>query len=132
MVGGNKIHAMDEVLDAYFAAWNEVAADERRQLLLRCVEEDVELFDPSGRGEGIDGLVDRIERYQSRFPETTIVPTSGVDGHNDVVRYAWAILDREGRSILDGLDVVERTPTGRLRRIMLFHGPLPGEAARAR
>lgn len=118
---------MDEVLATYFAAWNEVDADERRQLLFQCVERDVELLDPSGRCEGVDGLVGRIEGYQSAFPGTRIVPTSGVDSHNDVVRYAWSIIDSDGQSIMDGLDVAERTSRGRLRRILLFHGPLPGE-----
>ena len=122
---------MDEVLSAYFAAWNEVDAEARCHLLSRSVEGDVELLDPSGRCEGVHGLVGRIERYQSRFPETTVVPTSGVDGHNDVVRYAWAIIDPEGRSIMNGLDVAERASTGRLQRILLFHGPLPGAQDRA-
>jgi hypothetical protein len=30
---------------------------------------------------------------------------------------AWAIIDPEGRSIIDALDVAERTSKGRLRRI---------------
>lgn len=116
---------MDEVLAIYFAAWNEADVEERRQLLRRCVERDVELVDPTGRWQGVDGLVERIERYRSAAPGTTVVPASGVDAHNDVERYAWSIVDPNGRSVIDGLDVAERTPAGRLQRILMFHGPLP-------
>ena len=88
-------------------------------------ERDAELVDPTGRWQGVDGLVERIERYRSASPGTTVVPASGVDAHNDVVRCAWAIIDPEGRSLIDGLDVAERTSKGRLRRSLMFHGPLP-------
>src|SRR5919198_451983 len=111
---------MDEVLTTYFAAWNEADEEERGQLLRRCVERDTELVDPTGRWQGVDGLVERIERYRSASPGTTVVPASGVDAHNDVVRYVWAFIDPEGRSIIDGLDVAERTSKGRLRRILMF------------
>jgi hypothetical protein len=115
---------MDEVLSAYFAAWNEPDIEMRRRLLSQCVESDTELVDPTGRWRGVVGLADRIERYRVAAPRTTVVLASGVDAHNDVVRYAWVIIDPEGRTILDGLDVAERTPGGRLRRILMFHGPL--------
>jgi hypothetical protein len=41
------------------------------------------------------------------------------------MRYAWKIVDSEGHDLLVGLDVVERADDGRLRRIVMFHGPLP-------
>lgn len=94
-------------------------------MLLRCVEGDAELVDPTGRWQGVDGFVERIGRYQSAAPGTRVVPASGIDAHNDVMRYAWIIIDLEGRSIIDGIDVAERGSDGRLRRIMMFHGPLP-------
>jgi hypothetical protein len=120
----HRVPGMDEVLSAYFAAWNEPDIEVRRQLLSQCVESNTELVDPTGRWQGVEGLAERIERYRAAAPGTTVVPASDVDAHNDVVRYAWAIIDPEGRNILDGMDVAERTPEGRLRRILMFHGPL--------
>jgi hypothetical protein len=116
---------VDDVVETYFAAWNEADASQRRQLLGRCVETDAELVDPTGRWEGVDGLVERIECYRSAAPGTRVVLASGIDAHNDVMRYAWIIIDPEGRTIMDGIDVAERTSAGRLHRIMMFHGPLP-------
>jgi len=48
-----------------------------------------------------------------------------VDAHNDVERYAWKIVDTAGNEVMHGIDVAERDGDGRLRRILMFHGPLP-------
>jgi len=72
-----------------------------------------------------NGLAERIGRYQSAAPGTKVVPASGIDSHNDVVRYAWTIVDAEGRNLIEGIDVAECVDDGRLKRILMFHGPLP-------
>jgi hypothetical protein len=117
---------VDDAIATYFMAWNEPDPDERRRLLECCVTDDVELFDPLGHWEGVAGLVERIRHYQVAAPGTEIVRSSGVDRHNHVVRYAWSMVDERGAAIADGLDVVEQADDGRLRRILMFHGPLPG------
>jgi hypothetical protein len=116
---------VDDALAAYFAAWNEPDAGERRRLLERSVTDDAQLLDPTGSWQGIDGLVERIGRYHSAAPGTRVVPASGVDSHSGVARYAWSIVDPRGARIMEGLDVAERIEDGRLRRILMFHGPLP-------
>jgi hypothetical protein len=45
--------------------------------------------------------------------------------NNDVVRYAWTIVDAQGREAMEGMDVAELVDDGRLKRIRMFHGPLP-------
>ncbi len=121
----HRVSAIDDALSIYFAAWNEPDPDERRRLLARSVTDDAELVDPTGRSQGVDGLAERIGRYQSAAPGTKVVPASGVDAHNDVVRYAWKIVDSQGRDVMEGLDVVKRVDDGRLQRILMFHGSLP-------
>jgi hypothetical protein len=119
---------VDEVIATYFAAWNEPDADERRRTLEGSVIADVELVDPTGRWQGVAGLVERIGNYQSSAPGTEVVPASGIDAHNDVVRYSWSIVDGEGHELMEGIDVAERAGDGRLRRILMFHGPLPPQS----
>jgi hypothetical protein len=116
---------MENAVVTYFAAWNETDPEQRRRLLGRSVTDDAELVDPTGRSRGIDGLSERIARYQSAAPGTKVVPTSGIDAHNDLVRYAWKIVDSGGQDFMEGLDVAERADDGRLKRILMFHGPLP-------
>ena len=116
---------MDGVLADYFAAWNEVDAGERVRLLRRSLSDDVELVDPTGRWHGIDEVSDRIARYHTSASGTKVVPGSGVDAHNDVERYAWKIVDPAGNEVMDGIDFAGRDRDGHLRRILMFHGPLP-------
>jgi hypothetical protein len=116
---------VDGILADYFAAWNESDAGERERLLQQSLSDDAELVDPLGRWHGVDGVSNRIARYQSIAPGTRVVPGSGVDAHNHVERYAWKIVDPTGNEIMEGLDVTERDPAGRLHRIVMFHGPLP-------
>jgi hypothetical protein len=53
------------------------------------------------------------------------VTASRVDAHNDLVRYAWKIADRQGHDVMESIDVAKHIDDGRLRRILMFHGPLP-------
>lgn len=123
--GGVGSGVVDDAVAAYFEAWNEGDPEPRRRLLEGSVVADAELVDPTGRWHGIAGIVERIARYHAAAPGTRVVLASGIDAHNDVVRYAWTIVDAEGREVIEGIDVAERTADGRLRRIVMFHGPLP-------
>jgi hypothetical protein len=119
---------VDAVIGNYFRAWNEVDPEQRRFLLERSVTSDVELVDPTGRWQGVEGLSERICNYLSSAPGTRVVPSSDVDAHHDLARYSWSVVD-DGGEIIEGLDVVERAGDGRLKRISMFHGPLPSSAA---
>jgi hypothetical protein len=116
---------MDQLLAAYFAAWNETNSGERMRLLRQSLSEDAELVDPLGRWQGTARISERIAQYHASAPGTKVVPGSGVDRHNDVERYAWKIVDPAGNEIMEGLDVTERDGAGRLHHITMFHGPLP-------
>jgi hypothetical protein len=113
------------VIDNYFAAWNEGDPMRRREMLERAITPEAELVDPTGRWRGIDGVSERIGNYLSSAPGTRVVPASGLDAHHDVVRYAWSVMDGEGREIIGGIDIADRAEDGRLTRIAMFHGPLP-------
>jgi hypothetical protein len=116
---------MDQRLTDYFAAWNETDAEERGRLLQRSLSDDAELVDPTGRWRGVDGLSERIAHYHADAPGTKVLPSTGVDAHNDVERYGWRIVDPSGNEVMEGLDVAQRDRDGRLRRILMFHGALP-------
>jgi hypothetical protein len=119
------LRPVDQALESYFAAWNEQDAEARRRLLERSLTSDVELVDPTGLARGIREVGERIGRYHASAPGTEVVPGSGLDAHHDVVRYAWKIVDEGGSEVMEGLDVATRAEDGRLRRIVMFLGPLP-------
>ena len=51
--------------------------------------------------------------------------SSGIDEHHGFARYAWTIGAADGDAILEGIDIVERGENNRLRRVVMFFGPLP-------
>jgi hypothetical protein len=116
---------VDDAIATYFRAWNEQDPDQCRRMLERSVTDDAVLVDPTGRWKGVPILAERIGRYQSAAPGTEVVTASSVDAHNDLVRYPWKIVDRQGHDIMEGIDVAKRVDDGRLRRILMFNGPLP-------
>jgi hypothetical protein len=115
---------VDDILATYVRAWNEDDPDERCRLLELAVTEDAVLIDPTGRWEGAAGLAERIGRYRSAAPRTMVVATSDADAHNHVVRYSWKIVNQDGTEVMQGTDVAERSDDSRLKRILMFHGPL--------
>ncbi len=116
-----------EVVAAYDAAWNEPNATERRRLLERSFTEDGVLIEPRGRFEGRDAILERIASFSERFPGARVLLTSGVDEHHGFVRYAWTIVGADGSVLLEGIDFAELGSDGRLRRVIMFFGPLPGK-----
>lgn len=115
---------MDPIIRMYDEAWNTSDVSERRRLVEEALVEDCELVEPRGRFAGRDTIVDRISGFTDRFPGARVDITSKVDEHNGFGRYAWKIVDGHGSEVLRGIDVVERAPDGRLRRIVMFFGDL--------
>ena len=120
---------MDEVLASYDRAWNVADADERRRLLETALTDDCELIEPRGHFSGRDAIFDRLNGFAGRFPGARVDVTTAVDEHNGFARYGWRIVTADGGTLLDGTDVVERASDGRLRRVVMFFGPLPETAA---
>jgi hypothetical protein len=58
-------------------------------------------------------------------PGGRVVKSSGTDEFDGIARYSWDIVSQDGSALMVGLDVVERDTDGRLRRIIMFHRPLP-------
>ena len=120
---------LDDVLAAYDSAWNEPDQAARVQLLARSLAENAELVDPtSGRFKGREAINERIGGFSERFPGARLTLTSGVDEHHGFARYAWAINAADGSLVLEGIDIVERDDDNRLRRVVMFFGPLPATA----
>ena len=115
---------MDPVISSYDRAWNAASDDERRALLEDALTDDCELVEPRGRFAGQEAIAERINGFARRFPGARVDIITDVDEHNGFARYEWTIVDGDGAPVLDGTDVVERAADGRLRRIVMFFGPL--------
>ena len=85
--------ATTETVDAYLRSWNADDARARGELLARCWAETGRYLDPRNRAEGREALGALIRGYRERNPGTSFQLTSGVDAHDDVLRFHWAIVE---------------------------------------
>ena len=117
--------APNEVVSAYGAAWNEQDEAARRKLLEQAWADDGVYCDPTATVDGRDALVAHIGGFQTMLPGARIETSSGVDEHDGWLRFAWTMIGADGTPAMEGLDVGELGPDGRLRRIVGFFGPFP-------
>jgi hypothetical protein len=93
-----------DLIDRYFAIWNETDAERRRDLITRTWTEDSTYLDPLMSGEGRGGIDAMIQGVQAQFPGLLFRRTSDVDAHNDRVRFAWELGPEGGPALAGGVD----------------------------
>lgn len=116
---------LDGALAAYGAAWNETDGSARRALLERAWAASGLYCDPTGRAEGREAFDTHIAGFHGQFPGARIEMTSGADEHDGYFRFAWAMVDADGSTVVDGFDVGHRDGDGRIDLIVGFFGPFP-------
>jgi hypothetical protein len=114
-----------QIVDLYAAAWNEPDVEKRRQLLAQAWTDDGVYCDPMSLAEGRDALLDLIAQFQQQMPGARIAMASGVDEHHGRLRFAWKLVAADGTTRMEGIDIGELAPDGRLRSITGFFGPPP-------
>jgi hypothetical protein len=112
------------VVDVYVAAWNERSSARRAGLLAASFNEDGTYMDPLAQVSGRDALVEHIGGFQQRFPDATMERRSRVDGYRDVLRFAWAVVEAENNTAIEGIDFVTVDDLGRLSSVTGFFGVL--------
>lgn len=115
----------EETVKTYSAAWTETDAGRRLEMLERCWTEGGVYSDPLNVAEGREALDALIGATQQQFPGVRFAFESGIDQHHEFIRFQWRMVRPNGDTLVDGLDVGELAPDGRLRRITGFFGPFP-------
>lgn len=115
---------MQAAIEGYDQAWNAPDVGSRRTLLEGALSDDCELIEPNGRFAGREYILERITGFAERFPGARVKITTKIDGHGGFARYGWEIVDSKGDLLLEGIDVVEASGDGTIRRIVMFFGKL--------
>ncbi len=100
-----------EAVDLYVEAWNVSDDGQRLDLVLRAFTSDAVRF-----GHDVAHGPDAIAATMSPTP---VQRTSPVQLQGDWLRFEWAAV-ADGES-LEGVDVAERAPDGRLRQLIVFY-----------
>ncbi len=112
----------DITIDGYLAAWNATDADERAALVARHWAPDARMVDPLVDVTGHAELEAVFARFHDEYPGCSFRRTGGHDGHHDLVRWGWEMLDAGGERVLDGIDVATIAPDARLAHVIGFFG----------
>ena len=116
-----------ETIATYLAAWCAPDASKRKPLLEQCWAEDGLYCDPVADGRGREALEGFIASMHEQRPGAKIVMASGIDQHHNQVRFGWAFVQADGSTAIEGIDVGELAPDGRLARIIGFWGAPPAK-----
>ena len=114
--------ALETVVDAYLATWNETDAAARQALIEQSLGADLWYRDPMLEADGLDAYDGMIAAVQAQMPGLVMTRTSPIDAHRDVVRFNWALGAPGETPVFAGLDVAKTDADGKLHRIIGFAG----------
>lgn len=106
-------HRVEQVLDAYVAAWNEADEAERRQLLEVALADEARFVGPTGTFTGREAIAGLIAGIRSRMPGASVLRTAPPELAGDI-RFAWQVRSGDGGVVMQGSDRVELDGHGRL------------------
>ena len=113
------------LIDAYLAAYTDADATRRAAVVQRIWAADGRLIDPPLAASGHAQISHQAEQLLAQFPGHRFVRSSGIDSHHGMARYAWQLVGPAGAVVLEGTDIAQIDPEGRLAQVTGFFGPLP-------
>jgi hypothetical protein len=117
---------VNETVVRYIAAWNERDAKRRRALVAATWAEDGSYVDAHRRGKGHDAIDAMIAATQAHFPGYRLNLISGIEAHNDFVRFSWAAGGTvEAPLYLGGTDFAALAADGRITTVAGFTDAAP-------
>lgn len=115
----------EQLVDAYLDLWREADGPRRRVLVEAVFTPDGRHVDPLADARGHDEIDALVAGVHAHYPGFAMTRTSGIDQHGDQLRFTWTLDAADGTRVVDGLDVAELAPDGRLGHVVGFWGELP-------
>lgn len=113
-----------QLIDTYCQVWSEPDVHRRAQVLAQVWSNGATYTDPTVHAAGSGELLAHIANVVARRPGARIVRTSAVDEHHGLARFSWRLIEADGTHRPEGIDIVELSADGQIRRIIGFFGPL--------
>ena len=113
------------LIDRYCEVWSEPGESRRAKLLALVWASHATYTDPSVHAANAEELLSHIAKVQARRPGASVIRTSIVDIYNGIARFAWHVVQADGTTLPEGLDIAFISSDGRrIERIIGFFGPL--------
>ena len=117
---------ISDIVDGYFAMWNETDPTQRRAVTAATWARDASYIDPLFAADGHDALDALVVAVHEQFPGHRFRLTGEVDAHHDRARWNWELAGPDGSGsppVAAGVDFATLTPDGRLRTVTGFFAP---------
>jgi hypothetical protein len=95
---------LTELVDRYFAMWNETDGTRRRALIGEIWTATARYRDPRLEADGPDGIDAMVAQVQAAYPRLRFMRTSAIDMHHDTVRFTWSFGPEGGPALALGTD----------------------------
>ncbi|MFF2847243.1 nuclear transport factor 2 family protein [Streptomyces sp. NPDC058001] len=110
----------------YFDAWNATSPDAVGKAVAVAWTEDGSYTDPLADVAGLDQVAAVINGAHQQFPGFIFRPLGAVDGHHDLARFGWELVDpADGSAPVAGFDVITLAEDGRIRSVLGFLDRVP-------
>ncbi|MEV6530061.1 nuclear transport factor 2 family protein [Streptomyces sp. NPDC048448] len=110
----------------YLEAWNAREPDALAKAVAAAWSADGDYTDPLADVRGHDGIAAVISAAQEQFPGFSFRLAGTVDGHHDIARFGWELVDgADGSAPVAGFDVITLDDDGRIRGVHGFLDRVP-------
>lgn len=114
----------------YFEAWNAGDQDALTKAVAAAWTEDGSYTDPLAAVRGHEQITAVIAAAHEQFPGFAFRLTGTVDGHHDIARFAWELVNEtDGSAPVAGSDVITLDGEDRIRSVQGFLDRVPAGAA---
>ncbi|MFF2993705.1 nuclear transport factor 2 family protein [Streptomyces sp. NPDC057950] len=110
----------------YLEAWNAREPDALAKAVAAAWSADGGYTDPLADVRGHDGIAAVISAAHEQFPGFSFRLTGTVDGHHDIARFGWELVDgADGSAPVAGFDVITLDDDDRIRGVHGFLDRVP-------
>ncbi|MFF7883847.1 nuclear transport factor 2 family protein [Streptomyces sp. NPDC020794] len=110
----------------YFEAWNATDRDALAKAVAAAWSADGSYTDPLAEVRGHDGIAAVIAAAHEQFPGFSFRPAGPVDGHHDIARFGWELVNEaDGAAPVAGFDVITLDAADRIRSVHGFLDRVP-------
>ncbi|MET7608926.1 nuclear transport factor 2 family protein [Streptomyces avermitilis] len=110
----------------YFEAWNAGDQDALTKAVAAAWTEDGSYTDPLATVRGHEQIRAVIAAAHEQFPGFAFRLTGTVDGHHDIARFAWELVNEtDGSAPVAGSDVITLDGEDRIRSVQGFLDRVP-------
>ena len=117
---------VNETVVRYLAAWNERDPKRRRELVATTWTEEGSYIDAHRHGHGHGAIDAMLAATQSQCPNYRLSLVSGIEAHNNFVRFSWAAGGTSDAPLyIGGTDFATLAPDGRIKTVAGFVDDAP-------